>query len=77
MNQPAQKEKQKKTAPKSFKYNPLTITCACGAEYASGSTLEVVRVDICANCHPFFTGDNRVLDTEGRIEKFKKRYNLK
>ncbi len=77
MNQPAKKEKQKKSAPKSFTYTPLTITCACGAEYASGSTLEVVRVDICANCHPFFTGDNRVLDTEGRIEKFKKRYNLK
>ena len=55
-------------------YKSLIVSCACGAEYEAGSTLDVVRVDICANCHPFFTGDNRVLDTEGRIEKFKKKY---
>jgi large subunit ribosomal protein L31 len=80
MNQPAtkpDKTKKAKSAPKTFTYKPLVISCACGAEYASGSTMDLVRVDICANCHPFYTGDNRVLDTEGRIEKFKKRYNLK
>ncbi|NBV42612.1 50S ribosomal protein L31 [bacterium] len=63
-----------KSAPKTFTYNPVVITCACGAEYASGSTLDTLRVDICANCHPFFTGETRILDTEGRVEKFKKRY---
>lgn len=61
---------------KPLSYKSLVITCACGAEYESGSTLESVRVDICANCHPFFTGENRVLDAEGRIEKFKKKYQL-
>lgn len=55
-------------------YKRLVISCACGAEYESGSTLDSVRVDICANCHPFFTGENRILDSEGRIEKFKKKY---
>jgi len=55
-------------------YKDLIISCACGAEYESGSTLDVVRVDICANCHPFFTGENRILDAEGRIEKFRKKY---
>jgi large subunit ribosomal protein L31 len=39
--------------------------------------LDSIRVDICAKCHPFFTGETRLLDTEGRVEKFKKKYNLK
>jgi large subunit ribosomal protein L31 len=61
---------------KDIPYHNITITCACGAEYEAGSTLEKIRVDICANCHPFYTGDSRVLDSEGRVEKFKKKYNL-
>ena len=61
---------------KDIPYFKINITCACGAEYASGSTLEKIRVDVCASCHPFYTGDNRVLDSEGRVEKFKKKYNL-
>ena len=81
MNQPAAQaektKKQKSSAPKTFTYKSTVISCACGAEYASGSTMDTIRVDICANCHPFFTGENKVLDTEGRIEKFKKRYNMK
>lgn len=81
MNQPAataeKQKKQKSSAPKTFTYKQTVISCACGAEYLSGSTLESVRVDICANCHPFFTGENKIIDTEGRIEKFKKRYNMK
>ncbi|RAP32463.1 50S ribosomal protein L31 [Candidatus Marinamargulisbacteria bacterium SCGC AG-414-C22] len=52
------------------------ISCVCGAEYDAGSTLETIRLDICANCHPFFTGEKRILDAEGRVEKFRKKYNL-
>jgi len=59
---------------KDIPYHKVTISCACGATFESGSTLENIRVDICSNCHPFFTGDNRILDTEGRVEKFNKKY---
>ncbi len=62
---------------KDIPYNKITITCACGASYESGSTLKSIRVDICSACHPFFTGDSKYLDTEGRVEKFMKKYNMK
>ncbi|MFA5879524.1 MAG: 50S ribosomal protein L31 [Candidatus Margulisiibacteriota bacterium] len=55
-------------------YSKVIATCACGAEYETGSTLETIRVDICSNCHPFFTGEKRLLDSEGRVEKFLKKY---
>ena len=55
-------------------YHHITITCACGGSYEAGSVLDSLRVDICSNCHPFFTGENRILDTEGRVEKFRKKY---
>lgn len=55
-------------------YQSLTISCACGATYESGSTLETIRVDICASCHPFFTGESKIVDTEGRVERFRKKY---
>ncbi len=58
-------------------YHDIIVTCACGAEFVSGSTQESIRVDICSRCHPFFTGDSRILDTEGRVEKFRKKYSLK
>ena len=71
----------KNVKPKEKKFNitfdyhdEVVVSCACGAEYKTGSTLEQIRVDICANCHPFFTGENKILDAEGRIEKFKKKY---
>ena len=57
-------------------YFESKISCVCGAEFEAGSTQETIRVDICSNCHPFFTGENRILDSEGRVEKFKKKYNL-
>lgn len=57
-------------------YQNLTATCVCGAEFEVGSTMKELRVDICSQCHPFFTGDQRFIDTEGRIEKFKKKYSL-
>jgi len=69
-------KKVSEEATKSVPYHTVTITCACGAEFESGSTLESIRVDICSNCHPFFTGDSRIVDAEGRVEKFKKKYKL-
>jgi len=48
-------------------------TCVCGAKYNIGSTKERVEVEICAVCHPFYTGNDKVLDTAGRVEKFKAR----
>ena len=52
------------------KYNQINITCSCGATFASGSTKDAIIVDICAKCHPFFTGEMRFVDQLGRVEKF-------
>ena len=49
------------------------ITCACGASFSAGSTKEKIGVEICSACHPFYTGSEKVLDTAGRVEKFKAR----
>jgi large subunit ribosomal protein L31 len=54
-------------------YEKAIATCACGATYTVGSTLEKIEVEICAACHPFYTGLEKVLDTTGRVDKFKKR----
>jgi large subunit ribosomal protein L31 len=54
-------------------YTQAQATCACGATYTVGSTTEVIAVEICATCHPFYTGLEKVLDTTGRVDKFKKR----
>lgn len=51
--------------------------CACGNSFATASTLPSIKVTICSNCHPFFTGTEKFLDTAGRIEKFEKRYQQK
>lgn len=57
------------------KLNDITITCACGASYQSASAVEKdYQVEICANCHPFFTGKQKFIDTAGKIDKFKKKY---
>ena len=55
-------------------YEVTTITCACGNVIHTRSTKKNVRVEICSQCHPFFTGDKKFLDTAGRIERFAKRY---
>ena len=55
-------------------YQPATITCACGFVYETFSTRGPFVVEICANCHPFFTGKQKLLDTAGRIERFNKKY---
>ena len=57
-------------------YKETTVKCACGAEYKTRSTKENIRVDICSKCHPFFTGKQKLVDTSGRVDRFKKRYNL-
>jgi len=56
-------------------YQETTVTCACGQVIHTRSTKKNIRVDICSNCHPFFTGDKKFVDSAGRIEKFKQRYN--
>ena len=53
-----------------------TVSCACGNTFKTTSTKEAIRVDICNECHPFYTGSERQVDTAGRIDKFKKRYSL-
>ncbi|MCK5883454.1 MAG: 50S ribosomal protein L31 [Bacteriovoracaceae bacterium] len=55
-------------------YNEVTVECACGAKFATKSTMALAKTEICADCHPFYTGKQKVLDTEGRIEKFKKKF---
>jgi len=57
-------------------YQETTIKCACGAEYVTRSTKQNINVEICSSCHPFFTGKQKLIDTGGRVEKFRKRYNL-
>jgi large subunit ribosomal protein L31 len=52
----------------------ITAHCACGNEFKTTSTKKQLRVTICSQCHPFFTGAQKFVDTEGRIEKFKKKY---
>lgn len=59
------------------KYVDTVIHCACGAEYPTRSSREDIRVEICAACHPFFTGKQKIVDTEGRVEKFMQRYGKK
>ncbi len=58
-------------------YEVTTITCACGNKVTVRSTRKDIKVEICANCHPFFTGKEKVIDTQGRVEKFKRRYRNK
>jgi large subunit ribosomal protein L31 len=50
------------------------VHCGCGAMLETRSTMEEMRVDICSKCHPFFTGEERFLDTEGRVERFQRKY---
>jgi large subunit ribosomal protein L31 len=57
-------------------YTDTTITCACGASFETRSTSkgDAMRVDICSHCHPFYTGQQKLLDTAGRVEKFTKKF---
>ncbi len=53
--------------------NKSKVTCACGATFLVGSTMDKINVEICSQCHPFYTGNEKVLDTAGRVDRFKKR----
>jgi large subunit ribosomal protein L31 len=55
-------------------YAKTTIQCACGAKHEAGSTKKDIEVEICSQCHPFFTGKQKLIDTAGRIERFRKKY---
>ncbi|MBN1834208.1 MAG: 50S ribosomal protein L31 [Spirochaetales bacterium] len=59
------------------KYEPTTITCVCGNVIETRSTVKDIHVEICSSCHPFFTGKQKLVDTAGRIERFKKKYSIK
>ena len=54
-------------------YKESKISCACGESFETRSTINTVKVDICSKCHPFFTGREKLIDAEGRVEKFKKK----
>lgn len=58
-------------------YHEVDVVCACGNTFKTGSTAEgdVMKIDICNKCHPFFTGKQKIVDTSGRVEKFNKKFN--
>ncbi len=55
-------------------YKVTTVSCACGESFQIRSTKQNVKLDICSNCHPFYTGKQKLIDTEGRVDKFRKKY---
>ncbi len=57
-------------------YNKTNIICACGAVIETGSTKDNLKVEICSNCHPFFTGKQKFVDAGGRVERFKRKYGI-
>ena len=59
-------------------YTEITVTCTCGNSFKTRSTLgENLEVEVCSNCHPFYTGKQKIMDTGGRVERFRKKYGLK
>tara|TARA_Y100001970_G_scaffold100111_1_gene125824 strand:- start:12550 stop:12753 length:204 start_codon:yes stop_codon:yes gene_type:complete len=57
-------------------YSESKVVCSCGKTYTTGSTKEEMRIELCGSCHPFYTGEQKIVDTEGRVERLKRRYNL-
>jgi len=57
-------------------YTDATVTCSCGNTFTTGSTKKTLKVELCSKCHPFFTGERKMVDTGGRVERFKRRYKL-
>ncbi len=58
-------------------YHQARVTCACGETFMTGSTRQTIRVEICSKCHPFYTGQRKFVDAEGRVQKFARKYGLK
>lgn len=57
-------------------YSDAEVICSCGNKFITGSTKKQLHVEVCSKCHPFFTGERRMLDAQGRVERFKKRYKI-
>jgi len=57
-------------------YRTCTVTCGCGASFVTRATVEKLTVEICSKCHPFYTGKQKLIDTAGRIERFRKKYGM-
>ncbi len=55
-------------------YYKAKVKCACGNEFEAGSTLKEIKVEICSKCHPFFTGKQKLVDSAGRVERFRRKY---
>lgn len=58
-------------------YTDAQVVCSCGNSFITGSTQKMLKVELCSKCHPFYSGEQRVLDTAGRVERFKQRYKIK
>ncbi|MEG2770221.1 MAG: 50S ribosomal protein L31, partial [Oscillospiraceae bacterium] len=58
------------------KYEEAIVSCACGEKFTTRSTKQEIRVEVCSKCHPFFTGKQKLVDTGGRVDRFKKRFNI-
>ena len=65
---------KKEIHPKYF--TDAEVTCICGEKYTTGATQKEVKVEICSKCHPFYTGQQRIVDTEGRVERMRRRYKV-
>lgn len=57
-------------------YDDAKVTCACGNTFVTGSTRQLLKVETCSKCHPFYTGERRIMDIAGRVERFKRRYKM-
>jgi len=55
-------------------YNPIVVSCACGNKFETRSTSKELNVDVCSACHPFYTGKQRLVDTQGRVDRFRRKY---
>jgi large subunit ribosomal protein L31 len=58
-------------------YTDAKVICSCGNTFTTGSTKKTLRVELCSKCHPFFTGEQKIVDTAGRVERFKRKYKIK
>jgi len=57
-------------------YHTITVHCACGSSFETRSTVKELRVEICSACHPFYTGKQKLVDTAGRVEKYRRKYKI-
>ena len=58
-------------------YEDATVVCSCGNTFVTGATKQLLKVELCSRCHPFFTGEQRIVDTEGRVERFRRRFGIR